>query len=325
MKLLKTLAKVAISLILIWVVFNAFDVKGVYQHLRQIEASAVLVAVACALSVVPLHALRWMIAIEASGNHMSFGTALRIVLIGHFFNQTLPSAVGGDAVRIWCAYRAGLSAGDAARTVVLDRAISLVGLLLLAAAGLPWLFDIVSDQAARIAIVTVIATGICGFLVFVSLPQLPPSLLRWRITRVLVKLASLARRLAFSPRYVMPILALSVFGFVIFVFIVYWLASALNLGIRFTDCLLLVPPVLLISVIPVSIAGWGVREGAMVVAFGFIQASPGAAFAVSLLFGLVIAAASLPGALLWLTSGYTSKSLEEVAALAAADDGKTGR
>ncbi|MDP2239854.1 MAG: lysylphosphatidylglycerol synthase transmembrane domain-containing protein [Burkholderiales bacterium] len=325
MKLLKTLVKIAISLAMIWVVLNAFDVKGVYQYLRQIDSGVIAVAVICALCVVPLHALRWMIAVEASGSHMPFGTALRIVLIGHFFNQALPSSVGGDAVRIWCAYRAGLGAGDAARTVIMDRAISLVGLLLLAGAGLPWLFDIVTDQAARFAIVAVIAVGICGFLIFVSLPQLPPFMSRWRITRALVELAILARRLTFSPRYVMPILALAVAGFVIFVFIVYWLAAALHLEVGFSDCLLLVPPVLLISVIPVSIAGWGVREGAMVVAFGFINVPPGAAFAVSVLFGLVIAAASLPGALLWLTSGYTAKSLREAAELAAAEDGKTGR
>lgn len=324
MKLLKTLVKVAISLALIWLVLNAFDVKGVYQHLRRIDSGVIAVAVICALCVVPLHALRWMIAITASGNHMPFATALRIVLIGHFFNQALPSSVGGDAVRIWCAYRAGLGAGDAARTVILDRAISLVGLLLLAGAGLPWLFDIVTDQAARLAIVAVIAVGICGFLLFVSLPQLPPALLRWRLTRALVELAVLARRLTFAPRFVMPILALAVAGFVIFVFIVYWLAAALQLGVRFSDCLLLVPPVLLISVIPVSIAGWGVREGAMVVALGFINVPPGAAFAVSMLFGLVIAAASLPGALLWLTSGYSAKNLEEAAALAAAEDRAAG-
>jgi len=325
MKLVKTFAKVGVSLALIWIVLRAFDVRGVFQHLLRVDAGTMALVLVCALCVVPLHTLRWMIAIEASGNRVSFKTALQIVFIGHFFNQTLPSSVGGDAVRIWCAYRAGLGAGDAARTVILDRAISLLGLLLMAGAGLPWLFDIVTDQAARLAIVAVIAAGICGFLIFVALPQLPPSLLRWRITRALVELAILARRLTFAPRYMMPILALAVAGFVIFVFIVYWLAAALHLGVRFTDCLLLVPPVLLISVIPVSIAGWGVREGAMVVAFGFINAPPSAAFAVSVLFGLVIAAASLPGALLWLTSGYTAKSLKEAAALTAAEDGRAGR
>ncbi|MFN7086003.1 MAG: lysylphosphatidylglycerol synthase transmembrane domain-containing protein [Burkholderiales bacterium] len=316
MKLLRTLAKTGVSLALIWIVLRAFDVQGVFQHLLRIDALTMTVAVLCALGVAPLHTLRWMIAVEASGNRLAFGTALRIVLIGHFFNQTLPSAVGGDAVRIWCAYRAGLGAGNAARTVIVDRAISLVGLLLLAAAGLPWLFDLVIDPAARLAIVAVIAAGMCGFFLFVALPQLPPFLAKWRILHALAELAALARRLTLAPRHAAPILALTIAGFLVFVFIVYWLAAALHPGVRFAQCLLLVPPVLLVSVMPVSIAGWGVREGAMVVALGFIDVPPGAAFAVSILFGLAIAAASLPGAVLWLTGGHSAKNLEEAAELA---------
>ena len=319
MKLLKTLAKIAVSLMLIWIVLRAFDVKGVYQYLRQVDAGTIALAIACALCVVPLQALRWMIAIEASGNRLPLRTALQIVLIGHFFNQTLPSAVGGDAVRIWCAYRAGLGVGDSARTVILDRAISLVGLLLLAGVSLPWLFGIVTDQTARLAIGAVVACGIGGFVAFVALPQFPESLLKWRILRAVAKLAVLTRQLALTPRYMIPILALTIAGIICFVVIVFWLAVALHLEIRFADCLLLVPPVLLVSSIPVSIAGWGVREGAMVVALGFISVPPAAAFAISVLFGLIIAAASLPGVLLWLISGYSARNLEEAAELADRD------
>jgi hypothetical protein len=47
----------------------------------------------------------------------------------------------------------------------------------------------------------------------------------------------------------------------------------------------------------------------MVVAFGFIHVPAGAAFAVSVLFGLTLAAASLPGALLWWLSGYSVKNI----------------
>ena len=46
----------------------------------------------------------------------------------------------------------------------------------------------------------------------------------------------------------------------------------------------------------------------MVVAFGFINVPAGAAFAISVLFGLTLAVASLPGSLLWWLSGYSSKT-----------------
>jgi hypothetical protein len=76
--------------------------------------------------------------------------------------------------------------------------------------------------------------------------------------------------------------------------------------------------VILVTVVPISIAGWGVREGAMVVAFGFINVPASAAFAVSVLFGLTLAAASLPGSILWWLSGY---SLKRVKANSAALEG----
>jgi hypothetical protein len=85
----------------------------------------------------------------------------------------------------------------------------------------------------------------------------------------------------------------------------------MDLEVSLLDCVLLVPPVILVTVVPISIAGWGVREGAMVVAFGFINVPPSAAFAMSVLFGLTLAAASLPGSLLWWLSGYSVKNVAE--------------
>ena len=96
-----------------------------------------------------------------------------------------------------------------------------------------------------------------------------------------------------------------VLSFVGFAFIVFCV-TLIQLTIRF-GCVLLVPPVILITVVPVSIAGWGVREGAMVVAFGFLNVPANAAFAVSVLFGLTLAVASLPGSLFWWLGGYSAK------------------
>lgn len=63
-----------------------------------------------------------------------------------------------------------------------------------------------------------------------------------------------------------------------------------------------VPPVLLLSIIPVSLAGWGVREGAMVGIFLLVGAAKASILSVSILYGLLLIVASLPGLLLWLRS-----------------------
>jgi hypothetical protein len=68
-------------------------------------------------------------------------------------------------------------------------------------------------------------------------------------------------------------------------------------------CLALVPVVLLLSTLPISVAGWGVRETVMVSALGFAGAESSEAFALSILFGLALLALSLVGAIMWLVQG----------------------
>lgn len=304
MKLFKTLLKVAISVALIAIVIHAFNVRGFEQHVVNVGPGTLILAVALAMAISLVHAARWMIVIKASENRIAFGTALKIVLIGHFFNQTLPSSVGGDAMRIWCAHRAGLSLGNAANTVILDRLMTLAALLLTIAAGLPWLFDLIGDPVARWALSTVTVAGIASFVALFTFSKYPVFLLRWRLVRAFAKLASLARSVMFSARFNLPALGLSVLSYLVFGFIVFLLSRDMNITVTLAQCVLLVPPVILVTVLPVSIAGWGVREGAMVVAFGFIHVPPSSAFAVSVLFGLVLMAASLPGSVLWWMSSH---------------------
>src|SRR6476661_6241785 len=148
MQLIKPLIKITLSAAMVAIVVHAFDVKGVAAHFMKVDVGTLVLVVAIALGIALLHTLRWMAVIDATGHRLTFKTALRLVLIGHFFNQALPSSVGGD-MRVWCAYRAGLVLSIAVKTVVVDRLLSLVSLLVLAAIGLPWLLDVVIDPVAR--------------------------------------------------------------------------------------------------------------------------------------------------------------------------------
>ena len=308
MQLIKPLIKITLSAAMVAIVVHAFDVKGVAAHFMKVDVGTLVLVVAIALGIALLHTLRWMAVIDATGHRLTFKTALRLVLIGHFFNQALPSSVGGDAMRVWCAYRAGLVLSIAVKTVVVDRLLSLVSLLVLAAIGLPWLLDVVIDPVARWALSSVVLAGLAGAAAFLALAKLPRFALRWRAVRALVDVAKLSRKVLSHLRYAVPVVGLSIMSFLGFAVIVFAIARAMQIDVTVRDCVLLVPPVILVTVIPVSIAGWGLREGAMVVAFGFINVPAGAAFAMSVLFGLTLAVASLPGSLLWWLSGYSAKT-----------------
>ena len=80
----------------------------------------------------------------------------------------------------------------------------------------------------------------------------------------------------------------------------YMLAAGNNLNVALIDSVLIMPPVMLISALPISVAGWGVREGAMVIAFGMLGVPHEAALVLSLQFALVGYLSATPGALAWI-------------------------
>ena len=95
--------------------------------------------------------LRWSAVLNAIEAPLKFLKVLQIFLIGTFFNQTLPSSVGGDPVRMYKAHRAGLSVAGAVNGVMLERAATVVGLVILVAATQPVFAARVGDAAPWMA------------------------------------------------------------------------------------------------------------------------------------------------------------------------------
>ena len=76
------------------------------------------------------------------------------------------------------------------------------------------------------------------------------------------------------------------------------------MNLSFLDCLVLIPPVVLVSTIPISIAGWGVREAAMITLLALVGVAEADAFVLSVLFGLLTFGLSLPGGIVWIIGVY---------------------
>ena len=117
------------------------------------------------------------------------------------------------------------------------------------------------------------------------------------------------RRVLLAPRRAAVILLWSLAGHVNLTAIMWVLALGVAANLNFADALMLFPLVVLLQTLPISIAGWGVREGAMVEIFALVALPADAALAISLLFGIALALSSLPGGVIWVKSAETSKSM----------------
>ena len=95
--------------------------------------------------------------------------------------------------------------------------------------------------------------------------------------------------------------------------LVFWvLGQSLGLTVAFDQWFIVVPTVLLISMLPISIGGWGVREGAMVLALRGFGIPTEEALLPSILFGLCAVTATLPGATFWILARRPATGREKV-------------
>lgn len=76
---------------------------------------------------------------------------------------------------------------------------------------------------------------------------------------------------------------------------------------EWTQALLLIPPVFMIATIPLSIAGWGVRESSMIIAFGYAGLAESDGLIISVLFGAAILTMGVLGGLTWIVSVGTRR------------------
>lgn len=300
-KHLAVVLKAAVSIALIWWLVDQVELGPILARLAAFAPFDVLAPLVAFTLMSVAAAQRWRMVSCAIGSPLSFAMALRIYMIGTFFNQTLPSAIGGDAVRVWLVNRLGHSLTRSFSVVICERAIGLIALVAIIAATLPHLWRLVPDAAARASLTVLVAVALAGSGLAIALgDRLAALLARFPLGRSLAQLPGDFRRavLGSGSGLVMSVLSIAAHLFNIAIFAL--LAHGLDLSIGFLDCVALVPPVVLLTMLPISIAGWGVREGAMVVAFGYAGVAPADAIALSLLQGLVYLVGGLPGGLLWL-------------------------
>lgn len=299
----RTLAKVAVSAVLLWLPLRNVPLATVVSQIVAMDWQNVAGALVALSASTAIAAMRWSFILGALGTPRSFRTTYPLSLIGLFFGQALPAAVGGDAVRAWLACRTGISAATAISSVLADRLTGLFAILLIVTGELPFLHTAFPAPALFNGLLGLLAASYAAYAVAMSLDRLPRGLHRFRIVRGFARVSADLRLVLISPRACVPILLCGVVVQLGNVVAVTLLTADLHLTGAFAAAMLIVPLSNILQSIPISIAGWGVRESFFVSAYGVLGIAAPQAIAVSVVFGLLIIVSSVPGGILWLIQG----------------------
>jgi uncharacterized protein (TIRG00374 family) len=295
------IAKLALSIGLVCYAFSRIGPDATARGVGSLELWAVFAGPALVFAQFVFTSERVVLLLKSASVRVSFGVSLDATMIGAFFSQTMVSFISGDVMRVWRIVERDIPLKTAASAVLLDRMFGFVALNLIILAGIPHLFSIVTGIVRPILVALVVLVfASCVVLFYVH--RVPVRWQTFRAARFAAALSLAWRANLRDGKQFAAVLAFSLLIQSLNILTVYAIAGGLAVNVSLLQCFALLPPVLLLAMMPISVAGWGVREGAMVVAFGWIQIPPSQSLAVSICYGLAVLAASLPGGVLWLVS-----------------------
>jgi hypothetical protein len=213
-----------------------------------------------------------------------------------------------------------MSLTTAIRSILLDRASGYIVLVTIYAVSLPALLAIIRDPLQQRLLLFVLGVATAGLAALFLIDQLPRIVVRLRLVAPLADLSVEARRIFLDPRRAAPILGLALITAVLTVLAADLAGRCVNVHLSFTLWLMIVPPVSLFQLIPLSLGGWGVREAALVVILGKLGIPGETALAASLCVGVSQILVGLPGGLIWLNNWDIGERAPRLEALAATAD-----
>jgi uncharacterized membrane protein YbhN (UPF0104 family) len=284
------LVSAALLALLVW----ALGGPSVARMIATVDLGWFGVTVVLLMTFTVLAALRWRATAEPLGIRLSPTEAVREYFLSQLVNSALPGGIVGDAGRAARSrHQAGLA--PAAGAVVVERTIGQLALLATLGAGFAVTFALPGGLQWPPAVAVAVASLLSGFWMLALLLALGVRHVRPPTGSRRARVVDGLRRCAADPAVVRSQAALS--AGTTFCILAAFACSAAAIGapLSVAAVVAVVPLVLMAMLLPISVGGWGVREGAAVTLLPIAGMSGAEAFASSAVFGLAALVSALPG------------------------------
>jgi glycosyltransferase 2 family protein len=297
--------KLAVSATIFAFIIWRIDIDAVGRAIGHADVSYLSLALFLSFAMVITDALLWKSALQSLGHNIARAPALLYSIVGCFFGSLGPSAVGTDLFRAVQMRRLGVPIETTVHAVVVARIVSFASLLLVIAVGIPfaWKYDLrTSDKSLFLS------TLLIGAAAFGALLLVEPGYARFLALRrwpFIAKIADVSRgvlaALTKSPSAPM-IWASSTSTHLLRVSIFVALAAALHVDVSYSAIFAFVPIALLIAMVPISFAGWGVREASLIYFLGLAGVPTVAALSIYVVFGFSRLFMGAIGGIAWMVA-----------------------
>lgn len=301
-KLLTVILKITISIVILTVLIIFADINKILISLQNFNLKWLpLIFLLITLSVV-VSTFKWRILIKAQNVSISFLSLFGYYMSGLFFNNFMPSSIGGDGVRIYLTGKKTNNYSTAASSVVVERILATVTLAFLGVISAAF-----AQEPSKLAVMLLTILLLVGILLaFILLSGWVPHFLRnikGKISKAWISFSTSAGELKHHPKELMICLCESFIFQIIVSLVIGTIMKGLNLPvIPLPDLLLVTSASSVLAMVPIGLNGYGMREASYIYLLQPFGYAPSTALTVSVLFALFVSVFSLIGGLNWVSS-----------------------
>ncbi len=297
---------ISIGLLLILCFFMRDRFDELFDTIRSVNIGLFLLTLTVAICIIIIHAFRLKCLFEIQGIYFSGIEAVKLAFVGVFFNNFMPSTIGGDVVKLYYAKKRAKNFIEPFSSIIMDRIVGLTALTLLGTLALFFGPEFIKNNTAKLIILFFFLL-IIGFFILLFFKGFTAKLVCLcrvfklvKFERWIVKLVETISRFSKSSK-VLYALFCGLIGQVMIIFCVYLLSRSLSLNLPIATFYVLIPVIQIVSVLP-SINGLGIREGAFVYFFKDLMA-PEYAVALSILYLGLMVPVSIAGGFIYMFFG----------------------
>jgi len=295
-------SKISITSLIINYILSDVNIPNLISQISIVATKWYILVIFVGLVQTYISAIRWIEVSKILNLDFSKNCAIKYTFLGQFFNQLLPTSIGGDAARIWLASEDGNPLRRVTTSVICDR---IVGMAVVFFIGLLAIIFMPEPMRSRIIgfpniIIISLIFQLLALIFFYYGNSLSDRLIKIKF----IKTAGLLLRdmwlVFFSGFRSLRVIIFSALIQLMIIVSVYIFGFGLNAGLTFSSAVFLVPIIMLVAMVPISFAGWGVREASMVLGLSLAGVSATNALAISIMFGFTQVILGFPGGILWL-------------------------
>ena len=314
-KNLSVILKIIISSSLLYLLFRGMDIESFWNTVKAVDPKALIFVVFIYLTVQAITACRWFILLKDSMN-ISYSKLLSIYFVGMFFNNFMPSMVGGDVAKGYYLYKVSGKGGAVVASLFMDRYAGFTALMAITVVA-----TLIGYHLVHGSIIPLLLVALIGIYVIGSLVLWVESFHGWALKMMSkLKLFGLNEKIDSLYQSIMKykgfyrtlfkalVLSLILQSAVIISY--YILAVGLGMSLPFGYFFLLIPITSVVAMLPISLAGLGIREGAFVFLFTKVGATQAQALSLSLVWFFVSVFINLLGGIEYIRLGSVKDTVK---------------